>query len=940
LRESHQISSIFTSSLVFTMADQLTEEQIAEFKEAFSLFDKDGSGAILPAELGTVMRSLGQNPTDVELQDMINEVSGGNYSPAPPRFGVSGIAVNADGECSAHLVVAPLQRVTMDLHVVDAAAKVSLTQVFVNTCEEPLDIAYAFPMPSCATICGLSVDLAGKRVKGHVLEKQAARAEFREAALEHRSACLLEQRAGDIMRLELGRLPAQAEAKVKLELALELQSEGDGNLRLAIPAIITARYPLVPGAHQAAPSVHEELQAVAEGAQGPGSAAFSFNVHLVMPSPVLGVTSPTHKADFACSPMFHDPTQAKASMDLFSMPDREIVLNVKIERPLEHRCWVEPCATTGKLAALAIVYPDTLSAQGLLDEKDPQQHQPLDHPKEFLFVLDRSGSMSGGSIQRAAEALQLFLRSLPPGCRFNIIGFGSRTELLFDTPRAYDADSLQIASHHAQTVQADLGGTELLQPLRQIFAWPVPHGFERRIVLLTDGQVCNTQEVLALVRKNASASSVYTIGIGSGVSHHLVEGLAEAGNGTAEFVAGSERLESKVVRQLQRALRPDQGPILQRIEWPGVCIEQLAPAALGPQACSTGVACRGERVLLCALLDQEPAAQLNSMRLHFVNNSTGQAAHFDLPVSRIPTCHKLYATVGRVLMQDALTQLPSNATPQQKADAEMAVVSLGTSLQLVSNYTSFVAVDSDVQLPGPLEVRCTSANAVSHKASIDGGGSIDFPEFLSLMARKMKDTDTEEELVEAFKVFDKDGSGFINTAEIRHIMTNLGEKLSDEEVDEMVREADVDGDGQVNYEEFVKIMMCGGPVCANPPAPSVPCAVLSPSPSAPHSVPAPCRAPQSQDALQPLLLLQAFDGSWQSGSTLQHALKVAPEVMKIAVDIPEKVWATALCIAFLRNKLAYRQEEWTLVAAKACRWLRGEGYDPEELITRAVDQLS
>merc|ERR1711920_352299 len=147
------------------------------------------------------------------------------------------------------------------------------------------------------------------------------------------------------------------------------------------------------------------------------------------------------------------------------------------------------------------------------------------------------------------------------------------------------------------------------------------------------------------------------------------------------------------------------------------------------------------------------------------------------------------------------------------------------------------------------------------------------------------------------------------------------------------------GVGQVDYEEFVK-MMCGGPVCATPPPP-VPCAVLSPpSPSIPYSAPAPCRAPQTPDALQPLLLLQAFDGSWQLGSTLQQALKVAPEVLKIDGDIPEKVWATALCVAFLRKRLADRQEEWTLVAAKACGWLRGEGYDPEEFITRAFDKLS
>ena len=68
------------------------------------------------------------------------------------------------------------------------------------------------------------------------------------------------------------------------------------------------------------------------------------------------------------------------------------------------------------------------------------------------------------------------------------------------------------------------------------------------------------------------------------------------------------------------------------------------------------------------------------------------------------------------------------------------------------------------------------------------------------MARKMKETDSEEEIREAFRVFDKDGNGFISAAELRHVMTNLGEKLTDEEVDEMIREADIDGDGQVNYE--------------------------------------------------------------------------------------------------------------------------------------------
>ncbi|RCH99195.1 hypothetical protein CU097_014559 [Rhizopus azygosporus] len=89
----------------------------------------------------------------------------------------------------------------------------------------------------------------------------------------------------------------------------------------------------------------------------------------------------------------------------------------------------------------------------------------------------------------------------------------------------------------------------------------------------------------------------------------------------------------------------------------------------------------------------------------------------------------------------------------------------------------------------------------------DGNGLVDFSEFLTMMGRKMKDADSQEEIEEAFKVFDKDGNGYISAAELRHVMTSLGEKMTEEEVDEMIREADVDGDGQINYQEFVKMMV-------------------------------------------------------------------------------------------------------------------------------------
>merc|ERR1712048_1467231 len=89
----------------------------------------------------------------------------------------------------------------------------------------------------------------------------------------------------------------------------------------------------------------------------------------------------------------------------------------------------------------------------------------------------------------------------------------------------------------------------------------------------------------------------------------------------------------------------------------------------------------------------------------------------------------------------------------------------------------------------------------------DGNGSIDFPEFLDMMSRKMKDADSEEQIKEAFRVFDADNNGFITAKELRIVMANLGEKLTNEEVEEMIKEADQDGDGRVNFEESASMMV-------------------------------------------------------------------------------------------------------------------------------------
>ena len=89
----------------------------------------------------------------------------------------------------------------------------------------------------------------------------------------------------------------------------------------------------------------------------------------------------------------------------------------------------------------------------------------------------------------------------------------------------------------------------------------------------------------------------------------------------------------------------------------------------------------------------------------------------------------------------------------------------------------------------------------------DNSSSVDFNQFLKMMAKRAQDNAPEQELREAFKLFDKDGHGFVSASEMRHLVTNRGERLTEEEADEFIKEADIDGDGQINYEEFLKMML-------------------------------------------------------------------------------------------------------------------------------------
>ncbi|KAM9344411.1 von Willebrand factor A domain-containing protein 5B1 [Pholidichthys leucotaenia] len=184
---------------------------------------------------------------------------------------------------------------------------------------------------------------------------------------------------------------------------------------------------------------------------------------------------------------------------------------------------------------------------------------------EFIFLIDCSDSMSGVNINRVKDAMVVILKSLVPGCLFNIIGFGSTFKSLFTTSQIYEEDALALACEYVRKIRADMGGTNIMAPLTWILRQPMFSGHPRLLFLLTDGAVGNMGKVIELVRSHASYIRCFTFGIGQSACRRLVQGLATVSKGTAEFLADGERLQPKMIKSLKKTMSTVLSDIA--IEW-------------------------------------------------------------------------------------------------------------------------------------------------------------------------------------------------------------------------------------------------------------------------------------------------------------------------------------------------------------------------------------
>lgn len=452
----------------------------------------------------------------------------------------------------------PLKSVHIDARILDSVSVTTIVQKYENDSSDLLEAVYKFPIIANAAICAFEVEMNGRIQKGVVEEKKKAEKQYEDTIKNTTNqASLLTQTAGDVFQLNVGNIPPKTAVTIKITYTNELptSSVGPNELVYTVPTTVAPRYGTPP------PTTSTVVQsgdpAYFSSAADQYAYTLSMSLDVTMSTKVVSVSSDSHSIKFV--PNTSNPKKAMVEFAGRDVKlDKDVVLTIASEKLDSPVAVVEiDDANQSKCVMLTMVPRFKL--------------KEIQNP-EFIFVIDRSGSMGGGSIQNASAALALFLRSLPPECTFNIVSFGSSYTPHFSLPAvAYSPLYLQQALEICSNMGADFGGTEIYNCLCGIFAsWnnttDAPKK-KRQVFLLTDGEVHNTDAVLECVRAEheKNGTRVFTLGIGDSVSRQLVDGVARVGRGDAQYIGSNERMEKKVIALLKKALQPSMEDL--KITW-------------------------------------------------------------------------------------------------------------------------------------------------------------------------------------------------------------------------------------------------------------------------------------------------------------------------------------------------------------------------------------
>jgi Ca-activated chloride channel family protein len=471
-----------------------------------------------------------------------------------------------DGDTRTEL---PLVSSAMRVEVRGPIAQVQVTQTFSNPADQPIELVYVFPLHENSAVGAMTMRIGPRLIRAVIKKREEARAAYESARQEGKTAALLEEERPNVFTQSVANvMPGES---IAIALTYDVLLDPDGDVyELALPTVVGPRYN--PGSPVDAPpsgtGVQVDTDRVADASRISPQAAppgkltgnvVTLDLDVDAGLPVTAIESPTHRIATTSVAADHFKI-GLADKDLVA--DRDFVLRWKVT------------VASPTLAALA--HKGSGHGHLALIVQPPPLDAGRAPPREMVFVVDTSGSMSGEPLALAKRGMRYALEHLRPEDSFRIMNF-STSVAAFEEGRALPAtrDNVRAGLSYVNGVDAG-GGTEMLEGIKAALSGPPGDGRDRFVVFMTDGYIGNEDEIFAAVSSRLDKRThLFSFGVGSSVNRHMLDGLARSGKGAAQYLLLEEAPEPQVEKFYARL----DAPLLHdlRVDWGGLDVHDATP---------------------------------------------------------------------------------------------------------------------------------------------------------------------------------------------------------------------------------------------------------------------------------------------------------------------------------------------------------------------------
>ncbi|MBW4492878.1 MAG: protein kinase [Oscillatoria princeps RMCB-10] len=577
-----------------------------------------------------------------------------------------GLYVQKDGRQQ----VFPLKHTEVMAKIAGNLSRVEVTQTFENPFPEPLEAVYVFPLPDEAAVDDMEIKIGSRVIRGVIKKREEAKQVYEQAKREGKTAGLLEQERDNIFTQSLANIKPGEKIDVTIRYTESLKFE-KGDYEFVFPMVVGPRY--IPGGSSDATG---KTNGVADASRitppvlpaGTRSGQdINVTVEIEAGVPVSGVRSTSHQIRTT-----QDGRIMRVQLsNETAIPNKDLVVRYGVAGQQTESAVLSQADERGGHFALYFIPSVEYQTNEIV-------------PKDVVFLMDTSGSQSGDPLVKSKELMRQFINGLNPDDTFTIIDFANTATQLSAQPLANTPVNRAKAIAYVNRLEAN-GGTELMNGMNAVLNFPpAPAGRLRSIVLLTDGLIGNDEEIIAAVQKQLKPGNrLYSFGVGSSVNRFLIDRLAEEGRGASRVVLPNEPTQEVA----EKFFRQINNPVLANIEvsWEGSGKKPEIYPLKSPDLFAN------EPLVLFGRKGDRKSGTLRIQGIAAGGVRYEKAVPVEFEGGGNSAIAQLW---GRARIKDLMKQMYGGETAQ----GVKAVTDTALAYRLMSKYTAFVAVSSDVRV--------------------------------------------------------------------------------------------------------------------------------------------------------------------------------------------------------------------------------------------------